>query len=300
MIYWIKKIKARQHYTLLGIVALFLWSTSSTCLSFISTLPDFQLLCLIFLAAFTFCFINFLRDPQIDTLKAPIKVWISLFFTLILQPCFYVSAIQRSPPEEVDMLFYLWPLISILGFAHINKTRPRTYQIISSILGMTAVICIFNTSKSFNTFSFGHFLALSGSLTWGLFCAYVGKLPKIHPNMIGLMLGVGTIVFACTHILTETFITTSRQDIWIIMYYGMCIIFGANTLWTLSQQNNPSASLALLAYAKPAISLSLLALFGFTETTHHLFLGIICILLSTSFSNGYPWQIIKQYMPCKN
>lgn len=279
-----------------GFLAILLWATGACSVCFLDALPPFQLLTIVFFLVFAFTIGKLTLTKGWKRLKMTWKHWLLIMMGLPLQQLLYVYAYKNCPPEEVDILIYTWPLISLFFLYTFYNKRLTPYQIMGAILGFLAVVVISlkSTSQDFH-FGTGHLSALLTALSWGLFTVLSKKGPKITSDNIGISYGVGFFIVLGLHLHLETPQIPAMLDSLGVLYYAFCIATAPFILWTYSTQRGNLVLLSTAAYFKPLLSIILLILAGFAQYSLNISIaGFLILTAGLLSSNAFTdWLHIK-------
>lgn len=272
--------------TSLGFLALFLWSTASTSASFLTTLPPFQVLMIVFLTISVVALAKIWITKEWKTLKVNWKAWLVVILGVGVQQVFYILAFKYADPAEIDVIIYLWPMMAI-GFASIIlKERTKVRHGVASLLGLSALLLLTFDKLSFSHFEPGHIIALLCAVAWSLYSVLMQKMPNVGMNVIGTSCVVGSLVAGMIHFSYEEFIFPTVSQGFILLYYSLCISFGAYILWTVGIQKGKASYLTLSAYMKPVVSLLLLCSFGLATLNLKLMLAVLLVMSAGLISHS--------------
>lgn len=270
---------------ILGVVALGLWSTSATIFMAIKGLPGFQLLAMMFLGSFICGLaITALNNSWGEIRKISLTSIIALFGGVVGQQIIYLCALQYAPPAEVDIIAYLWPVISVMLSALFLGARLSPLQLIGLSMGFAAVILIGHEKFGLGGIKLGHYLAVLSAICWSLYSTFIRKLTQVNAAQLSIAYGLGFLLMLPCHLLFEPFIWPTTVQ-WAAIAY-LCILpaFVGYILWTHAMQFGKVNSITIIAYAKPIASVALLWACGFAESSWTLGLAVILVFFAGVFS----------------
>lgn len=264
--------------TLLGFIALFLWSTGSTTASFLSALPPFEVISIVFLAIFLITLTKIAVNQEWNTLKISWKSWLVAIFGIGVQQIFYILSYSFAPPAEADVIIFLWPLMALgLSCVLLGQSFKLRYAI-ASTLGILAISLLSFNKVSLANVSPGHVFALLCAMSWSLYTVLTRKTPDIGINVIGLSTFAGLVFTLSCHLSYETFVLPSLFQTVGLIYYCLGVSFGAYVLWTIAMQDGKANYLTLSAYMKPVLSILFLCTFGFAALSADLIVAVLMVV----------------------
>lgn len=264
--------------TILGFIALFLWSTGSTTASFLSALPPFEVISLSFLAIFLITLLKVAVNREWDTLRISWKSWMLAIFGIGIQQIFYILSYSFAPPAEADVIIFLWPLMALgLSCLLLGQSFKFRYGL-ASTLGVLAIILLSFNKVSIANIAPGHIFALLCALSWSLYTVLSRKVPEIGINVIGISTFAGFMFTSTCHASFETFVMPSIPQFAGLAYYCLGVSFGAYVLWTVALQNGKANYLTLSAYMKPVFSILFLCTFGYATLSSELVVGVFLVI----------------------
>jgi drug/metabolite transporter (DMT)-like permease len=130
--------QAGTRATLLGGVAIGLWSALALLTTFTRGLPAFETLGLGFGVAATAGFILLAARGRaaLARLKIPAPAWLLGFAGLLLYHALYFVALGHAPPAQASLIAYLWPLLIVLFAALLPGGRLAPAHIAGAALGL--------------------------------------------------------------------------------------------------------------------------------------------------------------------
>lgn len=257
-------------------------------MSFMKDVPPFEFLTLTFGAIFGVTLIRLMVTKKWETINLPLKNWVIMTLGIPLQQVFYVFAYQNAAPEEVDLLIYLWPLMT-LGFMYILFNQKLTLRhCFAAIIGFTA-ISILSLKDGMGSFSFawGHVAAIFCALVWSLYTAFSENGPPLTFNSFGMSCGIGFFIALALHLLYEhTHIPTAFECAG-LCYYLIFIAILPIMMWTYAIQKGNQVFLTTVCYFKPVISIILLISLGFAFFSTQLLIACCLVISAGLLSNDY-------------
>ena len=159
--------------TLIGCVALLLWSALATLTAYAGAIPPFQMVAMAFaLAALLGAATMIARGAQdFSRMRAPVGTWALGVAGLFGYHFFYFVALRLAPPVEANLLNYLWPLLIVLFSALLPGARLEPRHVGGALLGLAgAALLILGPGADFESrFALGYAAALVCAVTWSAY-----------------------------------------------------------------------------------------------------------------------------------
>lgn len=282
------KVKA----TLLGLLAIFMWSLTALQVISVSHIPVFQLISMGLGTAFIFGLLFIIR---LQTLKDLIQLPKPMFFAGIFGICItsstFFAALQFAPPERVVLINYLWPFVIVLFAPYILKKPFHWTNFFGVLLSFVGIYLLLTDGKGIHGFEWqywkGYVLALIGAFFWGLYVLYSRKYPHITSAIISVFLGLAALSAFVLHLFFETFVKPTLIEGIIILSIGLTSQGLAYITWNYAIKNGYYFLLCTLSYLTPIFSIILLSVFGYSQFTTTLGMAIVMVLVGTFIVSDY-------------
>lgn len=186
-----------------------------------------------------------------------------------LYTALYQYGLTVLPAQTACILNYLWPMMIVFFsviILHETLSLPKILALILSFLGV--VIIMFQPGSGAETVSgFGNGLSISGCLAcilaaacYGCFCVLNKKRGGSQTINMFIYIGTSAVLALCAGSVTGLTIPAAAQ-IPGFLWHGIFITAVAYLLWAMALQGGNTATISNFAFATPAISLLLSALF---------------------------------------
>jgi drug/metabolite transporter (DMT)-like permease len=277
--------------TIIGYLALLLWSTGALAATKVCQLPLLQVLSTIFIFSFfvTAAWLTITRRWQMIR-NQPWYVWFIGVSGICIQQFLYIAAFKNGPAIQVDVLILLWPILVIFFSGIFTKEPLMPRHVISGLLGFLSV-CLLNCSGDdlgfFTNWHSGYCYAIMCAVLWSLYTICSRHFTKIPLEMIGMYYGIGSILTLPCHLLYENFVMPSFQQWLVLAYMGLFIAGIAYFCWDYGIKKGNIKLLATLSYGNSIISLILLFLFANAQMQDHL--GWACFFICTAGIVATDW-----------
>ena len=129
---------ARRTATLLGGVAIVLWSSLALFTALTGAVPPLQLTACSFAIGFLLALAKWLwfRESIVAHLTLPPLAWAVGVAGLFGYHALYFLALRLAPPAEASLLNYLWPLLIVLFSALLPGERLRWFHLAAALAGL--------------------------------------------------------------------------------------------------------------------------------------------------------------------
>ncbi|MGC5704018.1 DMT family transporter [Pseudomonas sp. NFXW11] len=269
--------------TVIGVIAVFLWSCLALLTSFTSGIPPFELLALSFAVAFLASLgILGLRGAEgFRGWRQPWNVWATGFLGIFSYHALYFFALKAAPPAEASLIAYLWPLLIVLLASMTGGQTLHRRQLLGAILGLagTAFIMQLRSQNSVGAMPLaGYAAALLCALVWSSYSVINRRFNNVPSSIIGGICGLVAVAGLIGHLAFET---TVRPDTgqWVaIIALGLGPVGLAFFAWDHATKHGNLASLGALSYLAPLFSTLLLILVGQTDASPILLVPALLII----------------------
>jgi drug/metabolite transporter (DMT)-like permease len=269
--------------TLIGCVAILLWSTLAPLTVASGQVPAFELAALTFAIGGALGLAMAAARGRLVAFRQPWPVWLVGIGGLFGYHALYFAALRRAPPAEASLIAYLWPLLIVLFSGLLPGERLRLRHILGAALGLAGAVALF-AGKAGGLFAggvpalVGDALALCCALVWTTYSLASRRLKSV-PNeaVAGFCLATAALAAVC-HLLFETTVTPVGGGQWLaIVALGLGPVGAAFYLWDYGVKNGDIRLLGVAAYAAPALSTLILTMTGLAPAT--LSLALACGLI---------------------
>src|SRR5580658_4125768 len=125
--------------TLIGCLAILLWSALALLTAASGAAPPFELAALTFAIGGGFGLVYAAARGRLGALIQPWPVWLVGVGGLFGYHALYFAALRRAPPADASLIAYLWPLLIVLMSAALPGERLRARQVGGAALGFLGV-----------------------------------------------------------------------------------------------------------------------------------------------------------------
>ncbi len=280
----------QQTATLFGILAIFLWSANALLTVKLKRIPSFEMIAIIFgiSAVTSLLFIAF--KNRWDRLKQPPLVWAMGIFGIYFTNFGYISSFKLAPPAQVDLIFYLWPIMAVLISPIILREKFSGRILLASCLGLASVLTIIIWEEGADLLNIdpiylkGYSMAFIGAVSWALYNVLSRKVKQAPVEMMVVFFAGASILSAISHVTSEPFVAPNLSEWGYISIMGFTTFGTAYFAWDYGVKNGNFKLLKTAAYAVPLMSIALLVVFGKAEASVGLAIATVLILVASIFA----------------
>ncbi len=268
-------MQAATRATLVGAVAIGLWSALALLTTGTRGLPPFEVLGLSFsVAALAGAALLAARGRgAFARLLVPWRAWWLGFAGLFLYHALYFVALAHAPAAEASLVAYLWPLLivlfaALLPGASLPGARLRARHLLGAGLGLagTAVLVLGHAAAvpDGGRPALGYAAALGCAVVWSGYSVLNRRFAD-QPSeaLVGVCPAVALAGFG-VHALSEPWVAPARDQWLALLGLGLGPVGLAFLAWDHATKHGRLPLLGTLAYAAPLLSTLLLIAFGRT------------------------------------
>ena len=271
--------------TLIGCLAILLWSALALLTAASGSAPPFELAALTFAIGGGFGLVYAAVRGRLGALLQPWPVWLVGIGGLFGYHALYFAALRRAPPAEASLVAYLWPLLIVLFSALLPGERLGLRHIFGAVLGLAGAIVLFAGKAGGGLFVdaggpalAGYGLALCCAFVWSAYSLLSRRLKQAPTEAVaGFCLATAALAALC-HFAFETSVAPANAGEWLaIGGLGLGPVGLAFYVWDYGVKNGDIRLLGVAAYAAPVLSTLILVAAGFAPATPSL--AIACALI---------------------
>lgn len=253
--------------TLIGCVALFMWSTLGILTVWSGDIPPFQLVCVSFFVAYLCALTKWIlnKESPITHMIQPLKAWVLGVSGLFGYHFLYFLALKSAPALEANLINYLWPLLIVLFSAFLPGERLRWYHVAGTLLGLAGTILLVTGGNGFTLdaqYSFGYFVAVGAGITWATYSVLNRLLGAVSTDAVGGFCLAGSLLALICHLIFETTVWPQGTEWLVLLCMGLGPAGGAFFFWDYGVKHGNIRALGAGSYMIPLSSTLLLLLIG--------------------------------------
>ena len=274
---------SRTSATLIGCIAVLLWSLLALFTAASGQVPPFQLAAMTFAigglaGATTWIF----RPARIKHLRQPLKVWLLGIGGLFGYHFFYFSALRNAPPVEAGLIAYLWPLLIVLFSALLPGERIKVHHVLGALAGLCGAFLIVTGGSGLSIqpqFAAGYAMALVCALIWSGYSVLSRRFAHVPTDVVTGFCLATAILSTLAHLALEQTLWPANTTQWLaVLGLGLGPVGLAFFVWDFGVKHGDIQVLGAASYGAPLLSTLLLVLFGFSPATW--VLAAACLLIT--------------------
>jgi drug/metabolite transporter (DMT)-like permease len=282
--------------TLIGFLAVLLWSALALLTAASGEVPPFELAALTFAIGGALGLVVAAARGRLGAVIQPWPVWLVGVGGLFGYHALYFAALRRAPPAEASLIAYLWPLLIVLFSALLPGERLGVRHVLGAALGLAGAAALFLGKADGPLFAgvapstlLGYGLALCCAFVWSGYSLASRRLKATPTEAVaGFCLATAALAAFC-HLAFETTIVPADPEQWLaILGLGLGPVGLAFYVWDYGVKNGDIRLLGVAAYAAPALSTLILVIAGFAPATPSLALACGLIVAGAAIASFTP------------
>ncbi len=263
---------SRNSATLIGFIAILLWSLLALFTASSGNVPPFQLAALTFAIGASIGVCRWVLKPsRISKLKQPIAVWALGVIGLFGYHFAYFTALRNAPAVDASLIAYLWPLFIVLFSALLPGEKLKIHHIVGTLLGLCGAVLIVTKGSFFNfqsEYIYGYSVAFVCALIWSTYSVLSRRFSHISTDVVTGFCLVTAMLSFIAHMFLEQTIWPGDIKQWLaIIGLGLGPVGLAFYTWDLGVKHGDIQVLGAASYIAPLLSTLILIMFGFAKLT---------------------------------
>jgi len=260
----------KWHATLLGGVAILMWSTLAPLTTIVSELPPLQITATTFgVSAAIGISRLFLRPEKLRHFRQPVRVWLLGAGGLFGYHFLYFLALQSAPPVEASLIAYLWPLLIVLLSAMLPGEVLLPRHVFGAMLGFAGAALIVTGGASVLLkveYLFGYAVAFCAALTWSGYSVLSRHFAGVSSEVVTGYCVITAVLAAFAHQGLEQTVWPGDSVEWLaLIALGIGPVGIAFFTWDIATKRGHIRALAAMSYAAPLVSTLILFAMGLAE-----------------------------------
>jgi len=269
--------------TLIGAIAVLLWSLLALFTATSGAVPPFQLAAMSFaIGGLAGASVWLIRPARIRLLRQPPIVWLVGIGGLFGYHFFYFSALRAAPPVEAGLIAYLWPLLIVVFSALLPGERLKPHHVIGALAGAGGAFLIVTGGKGIQIdpqYATGYAMALVCALIWSGYSLLSRRFAEVPTDVVTGFCLATSVLSLLAHLALETTHWPETTLQWLaVLGLGLGPVGLAFFLWDYGVKRGDIQVLGAASYAAPLLSTLVLVLVGFAPLTWAL--GAACLLIT--------------------
>ena len=253
--------------TLVGGIAVLLWSLLALITSATSGILPFQLLAMTFAvaAATGLLALGFGLGGGFPSWRQPVRVWLAGTVGLFGYHFFYFVALGNAPTVDASLIAYLWPVLIVLFSALLPGGHVRWYHVGGVLLGLGGAALLVTRGGGLSLdprHLLGYAAAAAAALTWAGYSVLNRFFGRVPTGIVGgYCLAAAVLGLGCHRLLEQTVMPVGAQ--WLaVVALGAGPMGASFFAWDHGTKHGDLPVLGALSYAAPLLSTLLLVAFG--------------------------------------
>lgn len=287
---------SNTYATLIGYIALLIWSSYALVIVGLNQIPLFELLSLMFIISFMCTSIKLTIKRQWSLIKQPAIIWVIGVGGIYGNDLVTIGALKNAPPIQVDLINYLWPILVVVFSGFLPNEKFSLRAVLSAFIGLMGIYILLTNGHGLNAFHFeyikGYLLALAASIIWASYTLLSRFYHNTPREMIGMYFGIGAIISVGLHCFHESTVVPNMKQ-WILIAVMSFLVSGISYfMWDYGVKKGNIKLLGILTYGNPIISSVLLVIFGYAKYNTAIAVATFCVIAGALFGNE---KLIKKY-----
>lgn len=283
--------------TLIGFIAVLLWSLLALLTVGTSPVPPLQLTAICFTIGgaigliWTGIYGSFRQLRRINW-----RVYAFGTTGLFGYHFLYFSALRSAPAAEAGLIAYLWPLLIVLFSGLLPNETLKKGHIIGALISFAgAAMIVLNGGSGFQADAMmGYGLALLCALTWAGYSVLSRRLGDIPTDSVAIFCLATALLSALAHLALETTVWPQSTIGWAsIMALGLGPVGLAFYVWDIGVKRGNIQLLGVASYAAPLLSTFVLIGAGIAEATWALLIAALLITCGAALAARASAKISK-------
>jgi drug/metabolite transporter (DMT)-like permease len=222
------------------------------------------------------------RSTRQKLAAVPPHIYVAAALLLWLTQRSYVRAFQLAPPEQVDLINYLWPLFVMLSTCLDGDFRQRVAYIAAAGIGLLGLCILLDPMQSADTWSVdfvqGYAWAFVAAVSWTCFTLFCRRQNRLPSEILPVLCTITGSLFGLEHwLMGKPWVTLSGLHLGIICAMGWGTNGISYLLWQYALLHGQIRRLALTSFFTPVLSVTWLVLVGKSSASGRLALATLCI-----------------------
>ncbi|MGN6486434.1 MAG: aromatic amino acid exporter YddG [Devosia sp.] len=271
----------RSTATLVGFVAVLLWSLLAFLTAASGTMPAFQLTAVTFAIGGVSLLV--IRPGSIRAMRQPPRVWLLGVGGLFGYHFAYFFALRSAPPVEAGLINYLWPLLIVVFSALLPGERLKWQHLLGCALALAGAALVVTRGEGLTLdarYLPGYFAALCAALIWSSYSVLSRRFASVPSEAItGFCLATAVLATGCHLLLEPTVWPTTPWQWAAVLGLGLGPVGLAFYVWDIGVKRGDIQVLGAASYSAPLLSTLILILTGYAAYTHLVLVACLLITL---------------------
>lgn len=273
----------RTSNTLIGFIAILLWSLLALFTAASGDVPPFQLTAMSFALGGMIGVVSWIFRPHaIKELRQSAPVWILGVMGLFGYHFVYFTALKNAPPVEAGLIAYLWPLFIVLFSALLPGEQLKWNHIVGGALGLlgAALIVSGGSAVEFRSeYSFGYAMAFLCALIWSGYSVLSRRFSDVSTDVVTGFCLATSLLAIIAHLMLEQTVWPASGIQWLAVFgLGLGPVGVAFYVWDYGVKHGDIQVLGAASYLAPLLSTLALIVAGYADFTWAV--ATACVLIT--------------------
>jgi drug/metabolite transporter (DMT)-like permease len=270
----------RSTATLVGFVAVLLWSLLAFLTAASGTMPAFQLTAITF--AVGGLSLLCIRPGSLKAMRQPPRVWLLGIGGLFGYHFAYFFALRSAPPVEAGLINYLWPLLIVVFSTFLPGERLKWQHLLGCALALAGAVLVVTRGHGLTLdaqYLPGYLAALIAALVWSTYSVLSRRFAQVPSEAItGFCLVTALLATICHLLLEQTVWPTDPWQWAAVIGLGLGPVGLAFYVWDIGVKHGDIQVLGAASYSAPLLSTLILILTGYAQYTPLIL--VACLLIT--------------------
>jgi drug/metabolite transporter (DMT)-like permease len=263
----------RSTATLVGLIAIVLWSLLAVLTVATGRVPAFQLLAMTFAIGACIAPLTWIwRRGAWRALRQSFVVWLVGVTGLFLYHALYFVALRLAPPAEAGLLNYLWPLLIVLFSSLLPDERLAPHHVVGALLGLVGTALLVSGNLHFELENTPQLLGLGAAVlaafVWAFYSIMSRRFKSVPTDAVAGFCMATALLATVNHLAVETTIWPETLTQWsAVAALGIGPVGIAFFVWDIGMKRGDIRVLGAASYATPLLSTGFLIAAGFAKPT---------------------------------
>ncbi len=271
---------SRPAATLVGFIAVLLWSLLAVLTAASGAMPALQLTAITFLIGGVSLLL--FRPSSLRAMRQPPRVWLLGVGGLFGYHFLYFFALRNAPPVEAGLINYLWPLLIVVFSALLPGERLTLKHMLGCALALAGAVLVVTRGQGFSfeaQYGLGYLAALGAALAWSSYSVLSRRFAAVPSEAITGFCLATALLAAIAHLMLETTVWPTDPWQWLaIVGLGLGPVGLAFYVWDIGVKRGDIQVLGAASYSAPLLSTLILILAGYAAYSHVIL--VACLLIT--------------------
>ncbi|REG86454.1 DMT family transporter [Marinomonas pollencensis] len=294
---------ASPQATIIGSIAILLWSTLALFTTQANAVPPLLLLALTFGVASVLFFIVYLFKGELrrSWRKTPTSAMVMGGLGFFLYHFCYFYAFQHAPPVEAGLIAYLWPLLIVLmvGMSRGNSLLwTHLVGAVIAFIGTGIMLQSRSQGSQIEGTALGYTAAFACAFLWSGYSVSNRRFAHVPSSSVLWYCAITTLLAAGSHLALEPSQWSFSASTWVaIIGLGFGPVGIAFFCWDMGVKRGNLSLLGVLSYTAPALSTAWLGLFTEEVLSQGQIVACLMITAGALFASLMPTKKINRTLP---